>query len=149
MNQDNKEKFNIEQVKVGRTLEGTIIEVLAVILLAIAWVIGLTKHQFSGAMGEKLLGICIVFSIAIVVLLVTCYFPKYFNHSRQLRNMRQVMLSIRMSRVLAIELALIALILTISNNLISPQHELTLIFIAVIGIVLTILFFMVLIFRAK
>ena len=79
MNQDNKknEEFDIEQVKVGRTREGTIMEVLAFLLLAVTWAVGLTKHQSASATGEGLLGKCIVFSIIVVLLLVASYFPKF------------------------------------------------------------------------
>ena len=71
----NKEEFDINQVKVDRTREGTIMEVLAFLLLAVTWVIGLTKHQSASATGEGLLGKCIVFSIIVVLLLVASYFP--------------------------------------------------------------------------
>ena len=147
MNRENKENFNIKQVKVGRTREGTIMEALAILLLVVTWVIGLTKHQF--VMGEDLLNKCIVFSIVVVMLLVVCYSPKYFNHSRQLRNMRQVLLTIRMSRVLAIEFALMTLFMVISHHLMSSQLEWILMGIIIIGILLTVLVFMILIYKAK
>lgn len=41
---NNKEEFDINQVKVDRTREGTIMEVLAILLLAVTWAIGLTKQ---------------------------------------------------------------------------------------------------------
>jgi hypothetical protein len=150
MNRENKEKFNIEQVKVGRTREGTTIEVLASLLLAVTWIIGLTKHRFAGAIGESLLWMCIVFSIVVVLLLVVCYYPKFFSNSRRLRNMRQVLLTVRMSRVLAIEFALINLFMVISGNLMSPQNEWSwMLNIIIVGIILTALLFMILIYKAK
>lgn len=148
MNRENKEDFNIEQVKVGRTREGTIMEALAILLLVVMWVIGLTKHQF--VMGEDLLMNCIVFSIVVVLLLVVCYYPKFFSNSRRLRNMRQVLLTVRMSRVLAIEFALINLFMVISGNLMSPQNEWSwMLNIIIVGIILTALLFMILIYKAK
>ena len=150
MNQENKEKFNIEQVKVGRTREGTTMEVLTSLLLAVTWIIGLTKHQSASATGEGLLAKCIVFSIIVVVLLVASYFPKFFSNSHQLSNMRQVLLTVRMIRVLAIEFALTVLFMVISGGLISPQYDCSWVFnIIIIGILLTAILFTILIYRAK
>ena len=150
MNRENKEKFNIEQVKVGRTREGTTMEVLAILLLAVTWIIGLTKHQSASATGEGLLAKCIVFSIIVVVLLVASYFPKFFSNSHELSNMRQVLLTVRMIRVLAIEFALTVLFMVISGGLISPQYDCSWVFnIIIIGILLTAILFTILIYRAK
>ena len=151
MKQDNnKEEFDIEQIKVGRTREGTIMEVLAILLLAITWVIGLTKHQSASASGGDLLAKCIVFSIIVVLLLVACYFPKLFSNSQQLCNMRQVLLTVRMIRVLAIEFALTVLFMVISGGLMSPQYDCTWVFdIILIVMILTALLFKILIHKAK
>ena len=150
MNRENKEKFNIEQVKVGRTREGTIMEVLAILLLAVTWIIGLTKHQSASATGEGLLPKCIVFSIIVVVLLVASYFPKFFSNSHELSNMRQVLLTVRMIRVLAIEFALTVLFMVISGGLISPQYDCSWVFnIIIVVILLTAILFTILIHRAK
>ena len=150
MNQENKEKFNIEQVKVGRTREGTTMEVLAGLLLAVTWIIGLTKHQSASATGEGLLAKCIVFSIIVVVLLVASYFPKFFSNSHELSNMRQVLLTVRMIRVLAIEFALTVLFMVISGGLMSPQYDCSWVFnIIIVVILLTAILFTILIHRAK
>ncbi len=150
MNRENKEKFNIEQVKVGRTREGTTMEVLAILLLAVTWIIGLTKHQSASATGEGLLAKCIVFSIIVVVLLVASYFPKFFSNSHELSNMRQVLLTVRMIRVLAIEFALTVLFMVISGGLISPQYDCSWVFnIIIVVILLTAILFTILIHRAK
>lgn len=152
MNQDNKnkEEFDIEQVKVGRTREGTIMEVLAFLLLAVTWAVGLTKHQSASATGEGLLGKCIVFSIIVVLLLVASYFPKFFSNSHQLSNMRQVLLTVRMIRVLAIEFALTVLFMVISGGLMSPQYDCSWVYnIIMIVILLTALLFTILIYKAK
>ena len=150
MNRENKEKFNIEQVKVGRTREGTTMEVLAILLLAVTWIIGLTKHQSASATGEGLLAKCIVFSIIVVALLVASYFPKFFSNSHELSNMRQVLLTVRMIRVLAIEFALTVLFMVISGGLISPQYDCSWVFnIIIVVILLTAVLFTILIHRAK
>lgn len=150
MNRENKEKFNIEQVKVGRTREGTTMEVLAILLLAVTWIIGLTKHQSASATGEGLLAKCIVFSIIVVALLVASYFPKFFSNSHELSNMRQVLLTVRMIRVLAIEFALTVLFMVISGGLISPQYDCSWVFnIIIVVILLTAILFTILIHRAK
>jgi hypothetical protein len=146
----NIEEFDIDQVKVDRTLEGTIMEALAVLLLAATWVIGLMKHQSASATGEGLLAKCIVFSIIVVLLLVASYFPKFFSNSHQLSNMRQVLLSVRMIRVLAIEFALTVLFMVISGGLMSPQYDCSWVFnIIIIVMLLTALLFTLLIYKAK
>ena len=138
----NIEEFDIDQVKVGRTREGTIMEVLAVLLLAATWVIGLMKHQSASATGEGLLAKCIVFSIIVVLLLVASYFPKFFSNSHQLSNMRQVLL--------AIEFALTVLFMVISGGLMSPQYDCSWVFnIIIIVMLLTALLFTLLIYKAK
>ena len=146
----NIEEFDIDQVKVGRTREGTIMEVLAVLLLAATWVIGLMKHQSASTTGEGLLAKCIVFSIIVVLLLVASYFPRFFSNSHQLRNMRQVLLTARMIRVLAIEFALTVLFMVISGGLMSPQYDCSWVFnIIIIVMLLTALLFTLLIYKAK
>ena len=146
----NIEEFDIDQVKVDRTREGTIMEVLAFLLLAATWVIGLMKHQSASATGEGLLAKCIVFSIIVVLLLVASYFPKFFSNSHQISNMRQVLLTVRMIRVLAIEFALTVLFMVISGGLMSPQYDCSWVFnIIIIVMLLTALLFTLLIYKAK
>jgi len=146
----NIEEFDIDQVKVDRTREGTIMEVLAFLLLAATWVIGLMKHQSASATGEGLLAKCIVFSIIVVLLLVASYFPKFFSNSHQLSNMRQVLLTVRMIRVLAIEFALTVLFMVISGGLMSPQYDCSWVYnIIIIVMLLTALLFTLLIYKAK
>ena len=146
----NKEEFDINQVKVDRTREGTIMEVLSILLLAVTWAIGLTKQPSASATGGDLLAKCIVFSIIVVLLLVASYFPRFFSNSHQLRNMRQVLLTARMIRVLAIEFALTVLFMVISDCLMSPQYDFSWVFnIIIIVMLLTALLFTILIYKAK
>lgn len=139
--------FDIKKVKVPRTTEGTMMEAIAGLVLIVTWVIALARHQFDGAMGKDWLMGIIAFSIAIIVLLAACYRPKFFNNARKLNNMEQVLLTIRMSRVLAIEFALTVLCNAITGNLMNP-HPVWL-WLPIIVILLTALFFTVLIYKAR
>ena len=102
--------FDLKSVKVHRTLEGTIFEVAAAIIMLCAWVIVIvTRHStepdWIGYGG---------FTVAVLIALLCAYSPSHINvFSIQLRNIRQVELSIRMVRIIAIGLALMALVLAI------------------------------------
>ncbi len=102
-----QEKFDIKKVKVCRTLEGTISEIVAAIILVITWAlaIAIDRDVVEGHYLGALFG-----SIAVVYSLVCAYFPSQINVANvRLENIRQVDLAIRMTRVLAIELALLLL----------------------------------------
>jgi hypothetical protein len=64
--------------------------------------------------------------------------------------MRQVLLTVRMIRVLAIEFALTVLFMVISGGLMSPQYDCTWMFdIILVVMILTALLFKILIHKAK
>lgn len=143
-NNNENEQFDIKKVKVPRTKESTIMEVIAVLLLIAAWTVSLAKHQFSGADGQNWLVCIIALTIASILLLAVCYRPKFFNYSRELRNMRQVMIMVRSSRVMAIEFALTVLGCPISGELMNNNS--TWMWICVIAITITALIF---VYKAK
>ena len=140
--------FDIKKVKVARTTEGTMMETIAGLLLIVTGVIALARRQFDGAMGKEWLMGIIVFSLAIILLLAACYRPKFFKNARKLHNMEQVLLTNRMSRVLAIEFALMVLCNAISGNLMNPHHPVWL-WLPIIVILITALFFTILIYKAR
>ena len=104
------EQFNLKKVKVHRTLEGTIFEIVAAVILVITWAIAITTHQMDlDVVKGSFMGV-IFGTIAVVISLICAYFPSYINVANvQLENIRQVEWAIRMCRVLAIELALLLL----------------------------------------
>ena len=82
----------------GRTLESTILEAIATILLIAAWVIAFTKHEFSGSIATWP-WMTIFSTIGIVALLVTVYQRphKRLDHY-EMTNERVLVLSIRRGR---------------------------------------------------
>ena len=149
MKQSNQsqEKFDIKKIKVGRTIEGTILEAITVMFLIGTWVIALTKHQFGGGMQNDWLKVAIIISIAAVALLVVAYFPRYMKNAHRLSSVRQVLISVRSLRVLAVEFALMILCNAISGGKMIGQPFWTSIALAVI--ILTSLIFYLFIIRAK
>ena len=142
-----QEKFDIKKIKVARTIEGTILEAITVMLLIGTWVIALTKHQFDGGMQNEWLQVAIIISIAAIALLVVAYFPRYMKNAHQLRNIRQVLISVRSFRVLAVEFALMLLCNAISGGTMIGQPFWTSAAVAVI--IITCLVFYLLVIRAK
>ena len=136
MNKTNnqQEEFDINNVKVHRTIEGTIFEVVAAILVITTWIIALARHQFNGTFGEQWLTGIIALTLGTVVLLVCCYYPRLSRSSYRLKNFSQVLISIRTCRIMAVEFALAMLCNAISNCSLMVQPIGPRIFIAVIVI---------------
>ena len=120
-----EEKFNIKTVKVLRTTEAMILEVVFVLTAILVWGIIIwmihqapdivpTHFDVSGkpnAYGSPV-GIaipCIIMTIAGVGLMVLAYFPRFINMPVKITNIHQVELTIRSTRIAAITLLLLAL----------------------------------------
>ena len=105
------EQFDIKKVKVNRTLEGTIFEVAALIILIATWAVAAATGQddFSEVKGS--LVALIVITIAVGIVLSTAYHPSKINFSlnTRLENIRQVVLAVRLCRVVAVEISLLFL----------------------------------------
>ena len=142
-----QEKFDIKKIKVGRTIEGSILEAITVMFLIGTWVIALTRHQFGGGMQNDWLKVAIIISIAAIALLVVAYFPRYMKNAHQLTNIRQVLISVRSLRVLAVEFALMILCNAIAGGTMLGQPFWTSTAVAVI--IITCLIFYLFIYRAK
>ena len=110
-----EEKFNIKTVKVLRTTEAMILEVVFVLTAIIVWGIIIwmihqapdivpTHFDVSGkpnAYGSPI-GIaipCIIMTIAGVGLMVLAYFPRFINMPVKITNIHQVELTIRSTRI--------------------------------------------------
>ena len=119
-------QFNIKEVKVHRTIEGTIFETVFTIMAIVVWGLIIlmlnqapdiipTHFDASGkpnAYGSPM-GIvipCIIVTIAAIGLMVIAYFPRHMNMPFKVTNIRQVELTIRMTRITG----LIFLVLTLA-----------------------------------
>ena len=105
------EQFDIKKVKVNRTLEGTIFEVAALIILIATWAVAAATGQAEFREVKGSLVALIVITIAVGIVLSTAYHPSKINFSlnTRLENIRQVVLAVRMCRVIAIEISLLLL----------------------------------------
>lgn len=141
------EKFDINKVKVYRTLEGTIFEIVSILVLAVTWTIALVQHQFDGDIQDEWKIALIIITVAIIAILGVVYYPRLFNNKRQLRNIEQVAITIRMNRVIALELALMVLCNAVMSCKLFQQTSWAL---CIVGIILiTVLVFSFLIYKAK
>ena len=104
-------EFNIKEVKVHRTLEGPIFEVVTAIIIVVMYAVAIAKNyfDFDNFQGKHLA--TIVLSVISIVLLAVAYSPKNINIGGQPKNIRQVEIAIRTVRVIAVELALFCLLM--------------------------------------
>ena len=120
-----EEKFNIKTVKVLRTTEAMILEVVFVLTAILVWgIIIWMIHQapdivpthFDGSGKPNAYGSptgiaipCVIITIAAIACMVTAYFPRHINMPFKITNIQQVKLAIRSVRVAGITVLLIAL----------------------------------------
>lgn len=104
-------EFNIKEVKVHRTLEGTIFEVITAIILVVMWAVAIATKFFdiSSMRGNQMA--IIIISVVSIILLLVAYSPKNINLGQEPKNIRQVEIAIRTVRILAVELALFCLLM--------------------------------------
>ena len=93
------EQFDIKKVKVNRTLEGTIFEVAALIILIATWAVAAATGQAEFSEVKGSLVALIVITIAVGIVLSTAYHPSKINFSlnTRLENIRQVVLAVRIA----------------------------------------------------
>lgn len=157
-------QFNIKDVKVHRTLEGTVFEIVFAIVAIVVWGIIIwlvhrapdivpTHFDASGnpnAYGSPV-GItipCIILTIAAISLIVLAYFPRHINMPVNITNIRQVEMTIRSTRVAAI--TLLVLCLAIVYTLLGMDSPNPIPILTVVGILfLEIIVFSLLIKKAK
>ena len=105
--------FNIKDVKVHRTLEGNIFELVTAIILVVTYAVAIATKAFDFKdMLEDSLGI-IFLSIIPIVLLFLAYSPKSMHFGGEPKNIRQVELSIRAIRIIAVEMAFFCLMMVV------------------------------------
>ena len=109
--------FNIKDVKVYRTLEGTIFELVTAIILVVTYAVAIAKNyfDFDNFQGKHMA--TIVLSVLSILLLVMAYSPKNISIGGKVENIRQVEISIRTIRIYAVKFALFCLLMvTISPD---------------------------------
>ena len=136
--------FDIKNVKVYRTLEGTIFEIAAAVILIATWVAAIATHMFNGTEITAKYVVLVVISLAVIVMLANAYYPRRFNFGQELKNIRQVKIGIRMVRTLAVEMAFLPLFMIAF----SPEKEFTPIILFVI-LIITVVVFKVFLNKAK
>ena len=156
--------FDIKKIKVHRTTEGTVFEVVFAIVAIVVWGIIIwlvhqapdivpTHFDASGkpnAYGSPI-GItipCIIVTIVAIGCMAVAYFPRFINLPVSITNIRQVELTIRSVRVAAIILLLLCLAIVYTMlGMSSPTAfpilaVIALLFVEIIG-------FTILIYKAK
>ena len=116
-NMEENKKFDLKSVKVHRTLEGTIFELVTAIILIVTYAVAIAKNyfDFDNFQGKHMA--TIVISVLSILLLVMAYSPKNISIGGKAENIRQVEISIRTIRVFAVKFALFCLLMvTISPD---------------------------------
>lgn len=134
-------KHNNEQpaIKVGRTLEGTIFEIVTAVLIIVMWVVAFILWSRSpetipthfGANGSAdsygdrstMFLIPAIGTVVSIILLVSAYLPsKMINMPVNMRTPHQFMIAIRMVRIIAVVITL--MFMSISFMMAFPHSRL-------------------------
>ena len=103
--------FNIKDVKVHRTLEGTIFELVTAIILVVTYAVAIAKNYFDFVNFQGKHMATIVISVISIAFLVMAYSPKNISIGGKAENIRQVEISIRTIRIYAVKFALFCLLM--------------------------------------
>ena len=142
-----EKQFNIKEVKVHRTLEGTIFEIVCAVILVVVWTLAFTTKIFEGTEIQGKHIAIVTLTVATIVLLVGAYFPRWINAGQELKNIRQVEIAIRMTRTLAVEFAafsLLMVVFTSNKAIIDFMHTAF-----IVSVLATIAIFNVFLYRAR
>lgn len=132
-------KDNRPAVKVNRTLEGTIFEIVVAAILIVSWVIIIMNRNNLPAWFP--LSQCIITSLVSLGMMVAAYFPNSINMPVQINTPRQYALAIRMVRIIGVILSLMP-VTAYFHSMLSTVF-------CVGGLVVVIIIFSVLIYRAR
>ena len=158
--------FNIKEVKVYRTLEGNIFEMVFAIVAIIVWgLIIWMVHQapeivpthFDGQGRPNAYGSptgiifpCIVITIAAVCMMVIAYYPHHINMPFKITNIRQVELAIRMTRITGLMLLVLTLVIGwTSLGSINHGSPSAIPILAIVGLLLVIIIVFTILIRKK
>lgn len=154
-----------EKIKVNRTLEGNIFEIVFLVLLIAVWVfiiLALKKapdvvpthfdavgHSTSYDSKYSILFVTVLTSIGGIIMLVSAYFPHTINIPVKIKTPHQYLLAIRMMRVLS--LTLLALTAAIGyTSLVAYSEPSAVPILATVGVMFAvIIIFCILIYKAK
>ena len=159
-----QKNFDIKKVKVHRTTEGTVLEAVFVVVAIIVWGLiiwmvhqapDIVPTQFDGSGKPNAYGSpigvtipCVILTITAIGLMVLAYFPRLINTPTKITNIRQVELTIRMTRVAGITLLLLALAIAyIMRGMSKPSA--TPVIVVVVLLILNIIIFSILTNKAK
>ena len=156
--------YDIKKIKVHRTTEATVFEIVFVLIALIVWGLIIwmvhrapdivpTHFDASGkpnAYGSPV-GItipCALLTIGAIVCMVCAYFPRHINMPFKIRNIRQVELSIRLLRVIGVTLLLTPL--AVAYTLLGMSSPSAIPILAVIGLILLeSILFTIIIYKSK
>jgi predicted metal-binding membrane protein len=156
--------FDIKKIKVHRTTEATVFEIVFAIVAVIVWglIIWLvhrapdivpTHFDASGkpnAYGSPA-GVtipCIILTIAAIVLMVLAYFPRHINMPFKITNIQQVELAIRQLRIAGI--TFLFLPLAVAYMMLGMKTPSATPLLVVVGLIfLVFIVFTILIYKAK
>lgn len=156
-----------EKIKVNRTLEGNIFEIVFLVLLVGVWVYIIlalnkapdmvpTHYDAAGRATSfdskySILFATIMTSIAGVIMLGYAYFPHTINIPVKVKTPRQYVLAIRMMRVLSLVLLALTATIAYTSLVTGVRGEPSVVpILAVVGVMFAvIIFFSILIFKAK
>ena len=156
--------LDIKKVKVHRTVEATVFEIVFAVVAVIVWglIIWLihrapdivpTHFDASGkpnAYGSSA-GVavpCVLLMIGAVICMVGAYFPQHINMPFKIRNIRQVELAIRSLRVTGVTFLLIPL--AVAYTMLGMSSPTAVPIMAVTALILAeIILFTILIYKAK
>ena len=132
-------KDNRPTVKVNRTLEGTIFEIVVAAILIVSWVLIIINRDNLPASFP--FAQCVVTSVVSLGMMVAAYFPNSINMPVQINTPRQYALAIRMVRIIGVILSLMP-VTAYFHSMLSTVF-------CVGGLVVVIIIFSVLIYRAR
>lgn len=132
-------KDNRPAVKVNRTLEGTIFEIVVAAILIVSWVIIIMNLNNLPAWFP--LTQCIITSLVSLGMMVAAYFPNSINMPVQINTPRQYALAIRMVRIIGVILSLMP-VTTYFHSMLSTAF-------CVGGLVVVIIIFTILLHKAR
>jgi uncharacterized membrane protein len=156
-----------EKIKVNRTLEGNIFEIVFLVLLIAVWVFiiqALKKapdvvpthfdavgHATSYDSKYSILFVTIFTSIGGIIMLGSAYYPHTINIPVKVKTPRQYLLAIRMMRVLSLVLLALTAVIAYTSLVAGAHGEPSAMpILATVGVMFAIIIvFCVLIFKAK
>ena len=105
--------FNIDEVRMPRTVFSTSVEILVGVLVALGWALSLKNGLFTtddGGFGYKTLFGLFTLTCTIIFMLWDTYTPGDMEHVGKLTNLKQVYRAVLMKRLIALLLAVLMLL---------------------------------------